>query len=91
MKLKDFERMSEKQHGKNKDNKMLCVAQGLALLEQKLCEQKEPRFSVAAEHDEFFAAGPSPADVHWFDTELEMMVQWGWRWDDDVDSWAIFT
>jgi hypothetical protein len=91
MKLDAWEKLSDKEHGKPKDNKMLCVANGLRLLEQKLCELNADSYSVCAEHDELFASGPPPSDITWFDTELEMLAAWGWRWDEDLDSWAIFT
>lgn len=91
MKIDEWNRISEDIFHTSKDNAMLCVSGGLLLLEQKQHDCGGKDFQVSAEHDELFASGPSPENIHWFDSELDDMARWGWRWDADIESWAKFT
>lgn len=42
-----------------------------------------------AQHDELFASGPPPDSIK--PSDLKMLNKLGWRWDAEVESWALFT
>lgn len=87
MKLEDFEVLSEASHGNSDKRQIHRFIEGMTMLAGK----HDDAYSLQAEHDELFCGGPSPEDPKWSDDELKAMVECGWRWDDSVESWAIFT
>jgi hypothetical protein len=42
----------------------------------------------AAEHDEIFACSVAPDAIS--EEDRANLAKLGWRWDEDVDSWAKF-
>lgn len=52
----------------------------------QLIEQVEPKPTVAAEHDEFYAGNPTAMTAE----QQAKMEELGWHVDDTFESWAIF-
>jgi len=63
------------------------IAKGLLVLATKTAEQ----YGCCAEHDIFYANGPSPDNEEaWSDEEIRQMLTWGWEWNEDSgESWSF--
>jgi hypothetical protein len=44
---------------------------------------------VSSEHDELFLGGPEPDKL--FQSERDILDRLGFRWQRDLDCWAVFT
>ncbi len=59
------------------------IINGLCLLKVYGCGE------TWAEHDEFGFSGPPPDKLT--KEERKKLKDWGWRWNDELTSWEIFT
>lgn len=45
--------------------------------------------SYAAEHDQLFLEGPDPKEMS--PAHAELLESWGCHWDDEIETWYLFT